>query len=366
VQQASATGPSRALRTLYAAAAFVVVVAGIQLAAPLLVPLLLSIFIAIVCAPVLTWLKSKRVPVVLALVIVIAGLMLIALGFIVLMGSSINSFSQNLPTYEASLKKTVDSVFKWLDQYKSLQGLEQLSGQDFVTSIRKSLDVGAAVQFAGGMVSSLGGAFGSAFMVALTVVFILLEAAGFPSKLAALSGDSQKTRQQFNRIVADVRHYLVLKTIMCFATGLLTGLFLFFMGLDYPFLWGTLAFLLNYVPNIGSFIAAIPAVILALVQLGWEGAAWIIVGYIVINMLIGNVIEPRVFGRGLGLSPLVIFLGLVLWGWILGPVGMVLSAPLTMVVKITLESQPDAHWIVVLLSSDASVATPPVSSKTAN
>ncbi len=353
--QVSANGSSRALRTLYTAAAFVIVVAGMRAAAPLLVPFLLSIFIAIVCAPSLYWLQSKRVPAVLALIIVIAVLGLIAIGFVVLMGSSISSFSQNLPAYETSLRRTVDSVFKWLEQYKVFHGLEQFSGHDIVSSMRKSLDVGAAVQFAGGMVSGLGGAVGSAFLIALTVIFILLEAAGFPTKLATLSGGSQETRQNFNRIVADVRRYLALKTIMCFATGASTGIFLYFMGLDYPFLWGTLAFLLNYVPNIGSFIAAIPAVILALVQFGWEGAAWIVLGYLIINMVIGNILEPRIFGRGLGLSTLVVFVTLVFWGWILGPIGMVLSAPLTMVVKISLESQPDTRWIAILLSSASSL-----------
>lgn len=358
MEQVSNTGSSRTIKTLYTAAALVIVIAGMRAAAPLLVELLLSAFIAIVCAPSLYWLQKNRVPTVLALVIVIAALGLIAFGLIVLIASSLSSFSANLPHYETSLVATRDTVFKWLEQYKIFEGVETLSGQDFINSIRKSIKIGAAVQFAGGMVTGLGGAFGSAFMIALTVIFILLEAAGFPAKLAMLSGGSEKTRQNFNRIVADVRRYLALKTLMCFATGVSTGLFLYVMGLDYAFLWGTLAFLLNYIPNIGSFIAAIPAVLLSLVQLGWQGAAWIVVGYVVINMVIGNFLEPRMFGRGLGLSTLVVFVTLVFWGWVLGPVGMVLSAPLTMVVKIALESQPETHWIGVLLSSDPGLGPP--------
>ena len=195
-------------------------------------------------------------------------------------------------------------------------------------------------------------------MIALTTIFILLEASGFHKKLFAMAGAAaEKSRSNFDRIVNDVRHYLILKTWMCLLTGVLTGVFLYFMGLDYPFLWGTLAFLLNYIPNIGSIIAAVPTVLLGLVQFGWEGAVGIIVGYLVINGLVGNFLEPKIFGQGLGLSTLVIFLGLIFWGWILGPVGMVLSAPLTMVVKIAAESQPDTRWIAILLSSDASLRT---------
>ena len=143
--------------------------------------------------------------------------------------------------------------------------------------------------------------------------------------MKALSGTSaENTQSRFNRILADVLRYLVLKTLMCLLTGVLTGLFLYFIGLDYPFLWGTLAFLLNYIPNIGSIIAVIPVVLLGLVQFGWQGAIWIIVGYLVINGVVGNFLEPKLFGKGLGLSTLVIFLGLIFWGWVLGPVGMVL------------------------------------------
>ena len=168
---------------------------------------------------------------------------------------------------------------------------------------------------------------------------------------------ADKSRLNLDRIVNDIRHYLILKTSMCLLTGVLTGLFHYCMGLDYPFLWGTLAFLLNFIPNIGSIIAAVPAVLVGLVQFGWEGALGIIVGYLVINGLVGNFLEPKIFGQGLGLSTLVIFLGLIFWGWILGPIGMVLSAPLTMVVKIVAESQPDTRWVAILLSSDANVRT---------
>ncbi len=348
--------PSSGLTLLYAVAALVIVIWGMREAAPLLVEVLLAVFIAIVCAPSLYWLQRKGLPAWLALVVVITVMLLIAFGFIILMGSSISSFSSNLSHYKKSLATTYQGILNFLDKTHIVERLEKATGQDIVTSIGNSLDVNKAVQFAGNTVSELGAAFGSAFMIALTAIFILLEASGFPQKLSAMTGGADdKPRLNLNRIVKDIRHYLVLKTWMCLLTGVLTGLFLYFMGLDYPFLWGTLAFLLNFIPNIGSIIAAIPAVLLGLVQFGWEGAAGVIIGYLVINGLVGNFLEPKIFGQGLGLSTLVIFLGLIFWGWTLGPVGMVLSAPLTMVVKIVAESQSDTRWLAILLSSDANL-----------
>ena len=350
--------PSRGITLLYAIAALVIVIWGMRGAAPLLVEVLLSVFIAIVCAPSLYWLQRKGLPTWLALIVVVSVMLLMVFGFIVLMGSSISGFMANLGHYKKSLSTTYQGVLNFLDDTHLVERLEKATGQDIVTSIGNSLDVNKAVQFAGNTVSELGSAFGSAFMIALTAIFILLEASGFPKKLSAMAGAAaDKSRLNVDRIVNDIRHYLILKTWMCLLTGVLTGLFLYCMGLDYPFLWGTLAFLLNFIPNIGSIIAAVPAVLLGLVQFGWEGALGIIVGYLVINGLVGNFLEPKIFGKGLGLSTLVIFLGLIFWGWILGPIGMVLSAPLTMVVKIVAESQPDTRWIAILLSSDANVRT---------
>jgi len=124
------------------------------------------------------------------------------------------------------------------------------------------------------------------------------------------------------------------------------------VGVDYPVLWGVIAFFLNFVPNIGSIIAAIPALLLALVQLGPGGTAWAALGYLLANNLVGNVIEPRFMGKGLGLSSLVVFLSLVFWGWVLGTVGMFLSVPLTMTIKIALDSNDDTRWLAILLGPE--------------
>ena len=135
------------------------------------------------------------------------------------------------------------------------------------------------------------------------------------------------------------------------APGVAVWLWLWLLGVDYPILWSLLAFLLNYVPNIGSIIAAVPAVLLALVQLGPGSALWAAAGYLATNVVFGNILEPRFMGRGVGLSPLVVFLSLIFWGWVLGPVGMFLSVPLTITAKIALAASDDTRWAAVLLGT---------------
>jgi len=142
---------------------------------------------------------------------------------------------------------------------------------------------------------------------------------------------------------------LAIKAAISLLTGLIIFIWLWILGVDYAILWGLLAFLLNFIPTVGSFIAAVPAVLLALVQLGVLHAGLTLGGFVVVNLVMGNAIEPRWMGRGLNLSPLVVFVSLVLWGWVLGPVGMLLSIPLTIMIKIALENQPESRWIGIML-----------------
>jgi predicted PurR-regulated permease PerM len=142
-------------------------------------------------------------------------------------------------------------------------------------------------------------------------------------------------------------------------TGIFIGIWLYVLGVDHFLLWAVLAFMLNFIPNIGSIIAAIPAVFMAFVEFGFAKAGLAGLGFVIVNMVMGNVIEPRFMGRGLGLSTLVVFLSLIFWGWLLGSVGMLLSVPLTMVVKIAMESREETQWLALLLSADEHpVSTP--------
>ena len=205
--------------------------------------------------------------------------------------------------------------------------------------------------------NSLGGVLTNTFFVFLTLIFILSEAAGFPLKIRAIAMDDPEVDTwQYANIIAGVNRYLLIKTLTSLCTGLTIWAWLSVQGVDYPVMWGVFAFLLNYIPNIGSIIAAVPAVLLALIQLGAVQAGISGLGFLLANVMIGSLLEPKVMGQGIGLSSLVVFLSLAFWGWVLGPVGMLLSVPLTMAVKIVLSTGENTRWLAVLLGSNREAA----------
>jgi AI-2 transport protein TqsA len=206
--------------------------------------------------------------------------------------------------------------------------------------------------------SAFASALSNAFLIVLTVIFILLESAGFPAKLRAMSTDPDSSVEQFDTISENMKRYVAIKTTTSLATGVVVAIWLEIIGVDYPLLWGLLAFLLNFVPSIGSIIAAIPPVLLALVMAGPGTAGLVALGFGVVNVVIGSVIEPKYMGEGLGLSTLVVFLSLLFWGWVLGPVGMLLAVPLTMAVKIVLEGNEGTHAAAVLLGPSIKMVEP--------
>jgi predicted PurR-regulated permease PerM len=184
------------------------------------------------------------------------------------------------------------------------------------------------------------------------MIFILLEASTGETKVRAAFGRSPESFRRPREFLVNLGRYLGIKTLVSIATGLLAGLLTWSIGLDFPLLWAMLAFLLNYVPTIGSIIAAVPAVLLALVQLGPAEALATAMGFAGINVIFGNFLEPKLMGYGVGISPLVIFVGLIFWGFVFGPVGMLLSVPLTMALKLALESDERTRWIAILLGSE--------------
>lgn len=325
---------------LLSAAALIVVVAGMRAAQPVIVPFLLSVFIAVISAPPLLWLEEHRLPRPIAMLIVIAGIIAIAVGLTAIIGPSIGAFTRDIPVYQAKLNAQIDAVLAWLGD------------KGFAVTLDGILDIadpGAVIGLAGDLFNSFGGLLANAFLIFLTVIFILFEASSLPEKITRITGDAEHSLNHFRHFTRNLRRYLAIKSFSSLGTGAGVTLWLWILGVDYPVLWGMLAFFLNYVPNIGSVIAAVPALLLAMVQLGAGAAGAAAAGYLVLNVLFGNVIEPRFMGRGLGLSTLVVFLSLVFWGWVLGPVGMFLSVPLTMTAKIALESREDTRWIGILL-----------------
>ena len=331
-------------RFLLLMAAFVIVVAGMKAAESLLVPFLLSLFIAIISSPLLSLMKRFGLPNGLAIVSIILLILIFGIVIVAVVGSSVNDFRTDLPEYQHKLLALSDAL---------QQRLAKLGVNIELTQWREIFNPNTAFAFLGNTLAQFGNMMTSALLILLTVSFILAEEVRFIDKLRYNLGTSQKTLDALHRFTAGVNKYMAIKTMISVITGLVATVSLMIIGVDYAVLWGLMAFLLNFVPTLGSLLAAIPPVLLAMVQLGVSSAVVTALVYVVINISIGSIVEPRLMGKGLNLSALVVFLSLVFWGWVLGPVGMLLSVPLTMTVKIALENFADTRWLSVMLGTAA-------------
>ena len=324
-------------------ASIFIVIAGIMYASNIVLPILLALFISIISTQPILWLSKKKVPYALSVFLVLTGIALIFFIMGGLIGGSLAQFSADAPKYEANLKEMAGGMIKQLEAL----GLE-ISADKMI----QMFDPGKLLNFTAGAVGEIGNIMSDSFLILLIVIFILLELQSFVLKAEVVQITQGKSLKYLNKIGQSIRQYLSIKTIVSLLTGVLITVWLWIIGVDYAILWGLIAFLLNYIPNIGSIIAAVPTMLLALVQLGPISMLWTGVGYLAVNMIVGNIIEPKVMGKGLGLSTLVVFLSLIVWGFIFGAVGMFLSVPLTMSIKIMLEENNNTKWVAVLLGTE--------------
>jgi predicted PurR-regulated permease PerM len=321
----------------------VVVIAGLKAASAIMVPMLVAMFLALLATPAMFWLRDRHLPTGVALGLIV--ILLIGIVAIVgsLIGSSINELSGALPVYEQKLRLSLELTVAYLSE----------RGIDLPTAgVAEWVDPKAAAQFFGRLLAGFGGILSDSLLIIFMVLFLLLEATIIPAKLRSILPDPEKTMMNFSGFMDALKSYLVIKTGMSLLTGVLVSVWLTILNVEFALLWGSIAFFLNFVPYIGSLIAAIPVVVLTLLDVDLGSASLIAAGYLVINVTVGNLLEPRFMGQGLNLSTLVVFLSLVFWGWVFGPVGMFLSVPLTMLVKIALEYSPRSHWLAVLLSAN--------------
>jgi predicted PurR-regulated permease PerM len=334
---------SRGFRILISVAALVIIIAGVSLAQSVVVLILLSFFLALLGTPPVLWLKERHIPSGFAVLIVMAVMIVILLLISVQIGSSFSGFIDQLPLLQARIREQVLDLSAYL-RSKGFSGTQKI--------LLEYVKPEVLLKLTANLLSGLSTVLSDLVLILLTVTFILLEVSSFPIKLRAVLGDPKQKFPHFTKFANDMKRYMVIKTFMSLASGILISVWLYILGVDYAILWGFLAFLLNYIPNIGSIVAAIPAVILAVVQLGFGSAVLVAAGYLVINFVEGNVIEPRLMGRKLGLSTLVVFLSLIFWGGLFGFVGAILAIPLTMTMKFAFESSESTRWIAVLLGSE--------------
>jgi predicted PurR-regulated permease PerM len=348
-----------------------------------MIPFLVAVFIAAISLPLLTWLQQR-----LPMIVAVLGTILMDLLVIVLAGylvaSTANQVAGEMGEIQSTLMEWIEDGGDWLEERGipvaswlaestadgAGDGAEDVDpaspdagqpaadgdGDSLSLALFSRFEPGFLVDFVNRTLRATTAALSSFLVISLIVIFTLFEAATFGPKVRAAFG-SAGAEARFARAMHEIQHYMGIKTVISLATGLLIGIWVGVMGVEFAVFWGLVAFVLNFIPNLGSIIAAVPTTLLAMVQIGVGRALLVALGYLVVNMVIGNFIEPPLLGRRLGLSTLVVVLSLVFWGWVWGPVGMLLSVPLTMVVKILLENTEEFRWVAVLLS-DSRAADP--------
>lgn len=332
-------GPSLAILK---SAGIIIIIAAMYFARSIIMPVLLALFITIICAQPILWLEKKKVPQGLAVIIVLIGILSIFFGLGYLIGNGISTFTADTSSYETKLKSIVDSFVKFLNDY----GINITKDQ-----FPNLTDPARIIKYSVVALNELLTMAGSTFLVFLTIIFMLLELNSVSDKVRAVFKGPAESFDYLSKIINNIRRYLAIKSAFAIATGILIFAALSLIGLDNAILWAVIAALLSFIPNIGSIIAAIPALLFALLQMGLAGAIWTLLSYMIVNNVLGNFLEPRFMGKGLSLSTLVVFLSLIFWRFILGPIGMFLSVPLTMAIKIVLEQSEKTKWLAIILGT---------------
>lgn len=326
-------------------AAFILIIAGVRAAAELIVPFLLALFLAVIITPKIDQIARWGMPrwaAVGFVTLIVSVILVLGLAYV---GVSLNELLWRLPQIQRQMYVFRENMFDKIDGLGLPVPPERSEGAIF--------DPAYGVRMLGGLLAGMSNIFSNGLLILITVAFILLESGGFPTKMQAIFGTDSPAMNRSVKILADQRRYMVIKSWISLATGVPVAIGLALMGVDYAVLWGVLAFLLNFIPNIGSLIAAIPPVMLALVQNGFPVAIGVALLFLAVNFVIGYLIEPPAMGKGLGISTLVVWISLIFWGWVLGPVGMFLSVPLTMALKIVLEGSDETRWLAILLGPPA-------------
>jgi predicted PurR-regulated permease PerM len=333
-------GSSR--RTLYGLAAAALIMAGLRYAAPVLVPTALALFLCILVLPLFGALLRRRIGVGLSVLVTMTVLLAGLTVFVLLLLGSLSELREIGPHYVTALRERIADTAAWWHA-------KGIAIRDWVPERWREGE--ALAQFAGGLVARAFQLVTETVLVLLILVFLLAEAAGLPRKRDLLPPRVRRAILHFGDASRDLQRYLVIKTLLSAAVGLTVTLWLGFLGVDFPVLCGLLAFAFHFVPNVGAALAAAPAMLIALAQYDFVKALVAGAGYLVIGLVLGNLVEPALMGRRLNLSSLAVFLSLVVWGWLWGPIGMFLSVPMTMAIKMALEHSRDWAWVAHLLGS---------------
>jgi predicted PurR-regulated permease PerM len=339
-------------RLLFRLAALVVVVAGLRAAEPILIPMLLAVFLVVLSHPLLDALLRRGMRPSLAMAATVAAAIAVLTVFALIINGAVSGFLAAAPTYQELL---ITKAQGWLEAARQNATLSRwLSPERF--------DFSPVVDLAGGIVGGTVRGVASfvslLFMTLVAMVFMLAETLGLPDKMRRAFGEGAETLLHVQNITRSTQRYVAVKTFVSALVGLTVGILTAVLGIEFPVVWAVVAFFMHYIPNFGAFAAALPTILVALAQYGLGRAFLVALGYLVIGSVFGNILEPALLGRRVGLSPLAVLLSLVFWGWVWGPIGMILSVPVTVILKITFEHTERLEWLAILLGPSAKRADP--------
>jgi AI-2 transport protein TqsA len=325
-------------RVMLLLAATVVVFVGMRLAAPILDPILFAVVLALLFSPIYGWLIRHRIPTPLALVIMLVGLSVLFLGLFLLLGVSIARFSGDIGSYTSKLSGQLDEI----------QNLTKSLGVT-TADLHKVLSPSALTGAIGTILSGVADFLSNLFLILVIVLFLLAEGPAMMNRLRASTGPEHPQVARLAVFGRNVVRQLGLRAIVNLVTAAGVVVLLLVLRVDFPLMWGILAFFLSFIPWIGLPLAVAPAVVLALAEHGLTSAVLVIVGVIVINVLAENALSPMLMGRGLSISPTILFIGFIFWAWLLGGPGAFLAAPLTIFLVLMLDTFPETRWLASVM-----------------
>ena len=333
---------------LISVACVIIILAGLKAASSVVVPFLLAIFIAATVSPLVLYIQKMGLPRSISFVIVTAIFVGILAFFGDIVFNAMRGFTAQLPELQAKFNEFNDALINKINSYDIIE----LDGNS------ANLDLNLLIEKSTAVLKKTGTLVSMSFFVFIMVAFMVFESKEIKEKIEYFSSKNEQAGIFARNFTTNLKKYLLIKTIASVATGILIGLLLWILGVPYAALWGISAFILNYIPTIGSFMAAIPTLFVTLSTMSMGVSAWVVGIYLFVNVLIGNIIEPRFMGKGLGLSTVVVLVSLLLWGFVFGIGGMFLAIPLTMTIQIALNSNPKTRFLAVLLSNKVNKEKP--------
>ncbi|GHE72390.1 MULTISPECIES: AI-2E family transporter [Roseivirga] len=323
----------------------------IKTLASLLIPLAFALFIGILLTPIISFLERKRWPYTVSITLIT----IITLGFIFLIGLIVYDTGMQIVDEKDKLLAQIEVKFQdILGNLDFIPGVSQLETGGFIQMLNEAFSTDFLLNTSGELASSLGAFTFNFILCAIYLVAVLGSIVRYEKYIAYLEGDDVVGKERLTRSFVEVRNsivsYMKVKFFTSFFTGLFFGAICYFFGVDFALFWGFLAFLLNFIPTVGSITATIPPALLGLIQIDSSGSFLFFIALLIATQFIwGNVIEPYVMGSSVALNTVTVILGLVVWGYIWGVAGMLLSVPLIVLARVILAQYPDADLLVKLM-----------------